>query len=98
MLLSAIKALTLSPALCALLLKPQKRERGIMAWVSRRIDGVRDGYVSIVTRLVRVSAFSLVAVAVAVAGFWGLSRVVPGGFLPEEDQGDRKSTRLNSSH
>src|SRR5690606_2228813 len=57
------------------------------AWVSRRIDGVRDGYVSIVTRLIRVSAFSLVAVAVAIAGFVGLSRVLPGGFLPEEDQG-----------
>src|SRR5690606_12449319 len=87
MLLSAVNALTLSPALCVLLLKPQKRERGIMVWLSRRIDSVRDGYVSIVTRLIRVSAFSLVAVAVATAGFLGLSRVIPGGFLPEEDQG-----------
>mgnify|MGYP001463976298 CR=1 FL=1 len=87
MLLSAVNALTLSPALCAILLKPQERQRGIMAWVSRRIDGVRNGYVAVVTRLVRISGFSLVAVALALAGYWGLTRVVPGGFLPEEDQG-----------
>ncbi len=87
MVLSAVNALTLSPALCGLLLRPQEHRRGVMAWVSRRIDGVRDGYVAVVTRLIRMSLFSLVAVGVALAGYWGLSRVVPGGFLPEEDQG-----------
>src|SRR5690606_40960942 len=87
MLLSAVNALTLSPALCALMLRPRQRSRGPMAWVSRRIDAVRNGYVAMVARLIRVSALSLVVVALALAGYWGLSRIVPGGFLPEEDQG-----------
>lgn len=87
MLLSAVNALTLSPALCALLLRPWERRRGPMAWVSRRIEGIRNGYTAIVTRLVRISALSLVAVALAFAGYWGLSRTIPTGFLPEEDQG-----------
>jgi HAE1 family hydrophobic/amphiphilic exporter-1 len=86
MLLSAINALTLSPALCALLLRP-RRHRGVMSWISDRIDNVRNGYTSVVTRLIRVSALSLVAVAAAFAGYYGLSRIVPSGFLPDEDQG-----------
>ena len=87
MLLSAINALTLSPALCALLLRPRQRERGIMNRIAHAIDRVRNGYASIVARLVRVSFFSLIAVAAAFAGYFGLSRIVPTGFLPEEDQG-----------
>ena len=87
MLLSAINALTLSPALCALLLRPGEGKHGIMGWVSGRIDRVREGYVAVVGRLIRRAALSLVAVAMALAAYWGLSRIVPGGFLPEEDQG-----------
>ena len=44
MLLSAINALTLSPALCALLLKHRSGHRGIMGRISSGIDRVRDGY------------------------------------------------------
>ena len=47
MVLSAINALTLSPALCAILLKPHHGpKRGPLGWISRRIDGARDGYVA----------------------------------------------------
>ena len=87
MLISAINALTLSPALCAILLKPSHEKRGIMGGISRGIDGIRDGYAHIVRRLVRISA--LVLVLVAVFGFatgW-LFQATPTGFLPEEDQG-----------
>jgi HAE1 family hydrophobic/amphiphilic exporter-1 len=87
MLLSAINALTLSPALCALLLRPGQHRRGIMHRISNGIDRVRNGYASIVGRLVRVSLFSLLAVGVAFAGYYGLNRILPTGFLPEEDQG-----------
>src|SRR3954463_6181815 len=54
MLISAAIALTLSPALCAVFLRRQGRRRGLMAWVLRRIDNVRDGYASAVSRLVRI--------------------------------------------
>ncbi len=88
MIISAINALTLSPALCAILLRRSHgRERGPMAYVRRGIDLARDGYAVIVRRLVRVAAFSLVALAgVTVANVW-LFQATPTGFVPEEDQG-----------
>ncbi len=48
MLISAINALTLSPALCAILLKHGGHRRGLMGMVMRGIDGIRDGYAAIV--------------------------------------------------
>ncbi|HEX8826671.1 MAG TPA: efflux RND transporter permease subunit, partial [Xanthobacteraceae bacterium] len=88
MFLSAINALTLSPALCAILLRPHHGpRRGIMGYVMRFIDRVRDGYGSVVARIVRVAFLGLVMVLVAAAGIVGLARLTPTGFLPEDDQG-----------
>jgi len=87
MLISAVIALTLSPALCAVFLRRQGRRRGLMAWVLHRIDNVRDGYASVVRRLVRISSFSLVIVLACAAGAYLVSLRTPTGFLPEEDQG-----------
>src|SRR5499427_7541443 len=53
MLISALNALTLSPALCAVLLRHEQKSRGPMRHVLRAIDRVRDGYVAIVRRLAR---------------------------------------------
>ena len=60
MLISALNALTLSPALCAVFLRHRGPRRGPMGWVLRRIDNVRDGYAAVVRRLVRVSLLGLV--------------------------------------
>src|SRR6478735_581214 len=87
MLISALNALSLSPALCAIFLRHSGPRRGPLAWVLRRIDNVRDGYAAIVRRLVRISAFSLVLVAASAAAIWVLALRTPTGFLPEEDQG-----------
>jgi hydrophobe/amphiphile efflux-1 (HAE1) family protein len=88
MLLSAINALTLSPALCGVLLRPHHGpRRGLIGWGMRSIDRVRDAYGAAVARIVRVSVIGLVMVAVAGAGLIGLSKVTPTGFLPEDDQG-----------
>jgi hydrophobe/amphiphile efflux-1 (HAE1) family protein len=88
MFLSAINALTLSPALCAVLLRPHHGpRRGPIGALMRGIDWVRDGYGAIVARLVRISIIGLVFVAVSVVGVWGLGKITPTGFLPEDDQG-----------
>ena len=88
MFLSAINALTLSPALCGVLLRPHHGPRGgIIGKVMSSIDYVRDRYGSVVARLVRVSVIGLVLVAVAGLGVVGLSKMTPTGFLPEDDQG-----------
>jgi multidrug efflux pump len=87
MLISAINALTLSPALCAVFLRHRGPKRGPMGWILRRIDNVRDGYAAIVRRLVRVSLLGVVLVAACAAILFGLFSRTPTGFLPEEDQG-----------
>jgi len=87
MVISAANALTLSPALCGVLMRPGATKGGVMAWVSRRIDDVRDGYAAAVRRLVRVSVLSLALVGAIGAGTWFLAQRTPTGFLPEEDQG-----------
>ncbi|MGP0093375.1 MAG: efflux RND transporter permease subunit [Xanthobacteraceae bacterium] len=88
MFLSAINALTLSPALCGVFLRPSHGpRRGPIGWVMRSIDRVRDAYGVAVARIVRISIIGLAMVAVSGLGVVGLSRMTPTGFLPEDDQG-----------
>ncbi|MCX5493342.1 multidrug efflux RND transporter permease subunit [Kaistia dalseonensis] len=88
MLLSAINALTLSPALCAILLKPHHGpRRGPLGALMRGIDAVRDAYGAVVARLVRIAVIGLVMVLASGAGIYALNGITPTGFLPEEDQG-----------
>ncbi|HEY9215297.1 MAG TPA: efflux RND transporter permease subunit, partial [Ancylobacter sp.] len=87
MLISAINALTLSPALCAIVLRHSGPKRGIMGWISRRIDGMRDGYAWMVTKTLRFAILSVAIVAGCGFGIISLSALTPTGFLPEEDQG-----------
>jgi HAE1 family hydrophobic/amphiphilic exporter-1 len=88
---SAFNALTLSPALCALLLKPKKESRGPLArffgWFNRRFENATNGYVRTSGFLIRKSGFALIfLVLVSVVAFF-VARDIPGAFLPEEDQG-----------
>ncbi len=87
MLISAVNALTLSPALCAVLLKHGMTRRGAMRYVLGAIDRGRDGYVSVVRRLVRVAVFGLVVIAGVAIATLGVFKATPQGFLPAEDQG-----------
>ncbi|WP_428645968.1 efflux RND transporter permease subunit [Roseibium sp.] len=87
-LISSVNALTLSPALCGLILKARSGPpRGIMGLFDRGITSVRNGYTSIVRRLVRVAVMGLVIVAGAIALIVTLGGTLPQGFLPSEDQG-----------
>jgi len=87
MLISALNALTLSPALCALVLQPGGHRGGLMGRVLTAIDSARDGYGRAVTLLVRRAALALVAVVVCGGAIYALALKTPVGFLPEEDQG-----------
>src|SRR3954467_3677201 len=88
---SAFNALTLSPALAALLLRPRKPARGPLGWFFERFNRVfgraRDRYVSASRLAIRKGAVSmaLLVVFALLAGLFG-SRL-SSGFLPEEDQG-----------
>ena len=88
MVISAINALTLSPALCALVLKPHHGpRRGVLGWISRQIDRTRDGYAHIASAIARRAILGVVLLALAFVATGWLAKVVPTGFLPSEDQG-----------
>src|SRR5213596_1113011 len=89
--LSAFNALSLSPALAALLLRPRKQSRGPLRWFFDRFNRVfgsaTHGYVNWSRFAIRkvFLSFALLAVLAVGAGFFGAR--LPSGFLPEEDQG-----------
>jgi len=87
MLISALNALTLSPALCAVLLRHRGPARGVIAYFQRGIDKGRDGYISVVRPLARRASITAALVLAFALGTGWLARIVPAGFLPEEDQG-----------
>jgi hydrophobe/amphiphile efflux-1 (HAE1) family protein len=88
---STINALTLSPALAALLLRAPKPGRGPLAWFFRKFntffDWVIDRYGKIVGGLTRKATFSMLMLVIVGGGIWGLGKFVPGGFIPDEDKG-----------
>jgi HAE1 family hydrophobic/amphiphilic exporter-1 len=88
MLISAVNALTLSPALCGVILKPRHGpRRGPMRYVMAGIDRATAGYTRVVRALVRRAMLALVALAAVLAGTGVLFTATPTGFLPAEDQG-----------
>lgn len=88
---SSINALSLSPALCALLLKEPKEGTGLLArgfkkfntWFDRRVEGYTAATRIITGKFRR--GFVYILIALIAAGIFGY--LLPGGFLPEEDQG-----------
>jgi hydrophobe/amphiphile efflux-1 (HAE1) family protein len=88
---SAINALTLSPALSALLLRKPTPGRGPIAWFFKKFnaffDWVIEKYGKIVGGLTRKATFSMLLLVIVCGGIWGLGKVVPGGFIPDEDKG-----------
>ena len=90
-LLSAFNALTLSPALAALLLRPKTSAGGplrvFFAWFNSVFANATEWYVRLCGFLVRKAAFALILlVAFAIGAGWFGSKV-PSSFLPDEDQG-----------
>ena len=90
-LLSAFNALSLTPALCAMLLKAPRPMRGPLGAFFRGFNKVFDvtttGYVSTSRLLVRRSFITIVIVAGVALGAGLFARAIPAGFIPDEDQG-----------
>ena len=90
-LLSALVALTLTPALCRLILKPRKEMRGplgaLIRGFNRAFDRVAGGYGRTVAMLVRRLSLGLAVLALLTVAAGGLARFLPTGFVPDEDLG-----------
>jgi HAE1 family hydrophobic/amphiphilic exporter-1 len=90
-LLSAFNALTLSPALAALLLRPKTSSGGplavFFAWFNRVFANATEWYVRLCGFLVRKAAIALILLAAFAVGAAWFGSKVPSSFLPDEDQG-----------
>ena len=90
-LLSAFSALSLSPALAVMLLKPARPMRGPLGaffrGFNRMFDWITGGYVGIARLLVRRAFVTILLVVVVILGAGLIGRQLPAGFIPEEDQG-----------
>ena len=90
-LLSAFNALSLTPALCALMLKSPKPMRGPLGtffrWFNKVFDVTTNGYVHVSRLLVRRGLITVGIVGVVVLGAVVFARAIPSGFIPDEDQG-----------
>ncbi len=87
-LLSAVNALSLSPALCSLLLRPSKEiKRGPLAWFNTMLNASRNVYLRIAGWLTRKFLLSLLLLAIIFITSWKLFDILPSSFLPKEDKG-----------
>jgi len=90
-LLSAFNALTLSPALAALLLRPREKRGGLLRrffdWFNRTFERTTNSYVRVCGALIRKFAVAIILLAAFGAGAAFFSNRVPSSFLPDEDQG-----------
>ncbi len=90
--ISGINALTLTPALCVIMLKPmehnnESRLQKFFNAFNKRYDQLSDRYKSLLGLIVNRRAITLGALGLFVLGTYGTSKVLPTGFIPTEDQG-----------
>lgn len=90
-LLSTVNALTLSPALAAMLLKPRRRRQGVLGIIYNRFNVLfgktTKKYVNLCGYLIRKSSIGIVFIVAAILFVGLLGKTIPTGFLPEEDEG-----------
>ncbi|MDH4182381.1 MAG: efflux RND transporter permease subunit, partial [Betaproteobacteria bacterium] len=87
-LISGVMALTLSPALAAILIKTHHGEKkGFFLWFENSFERLTKGYVGIVARMIQHWRVALIAFGLMLAAIVFLFRIIPGSFVPDEDQG-----------
>ena len=90
-LFSAFNALTLSPALSAMLLKPRRPARGPLGaffrWFNKVFGRATDRYVGVCHHLIRKAGFAFLMLGLLVVGAGFFGKRIPESFLPDEDQG-----------
>ena len=88
---SSLNALTLSPALCALLLRKPKPVKGPLGWFfgkfNQGFDKSTEGYMKFTNVLTRKLKRGVIFIVILTASIVVIAKFVPGGFVPEEDQG-----------
>jgi len=85
--ISGFVALTLSPALCALVLKPSHSTNRFWEFFNKIFDWTQIRYVSTAGAIVKRSVLAIIVFLIVIFSAVHLFKTVPGGFLPEEDQG-----------
>jgi HAE1 family hydrophobic/amphiphilic exporter-1 len=87
-LFSSVNALTLSPALCGMLLRPSReRRKGLFGMFNRTMDRATTGYNAVITTLLRRVALTALIVAGLLVATWLGVTSLPTGFVPSEDEG-----------
>lgn len=90
-LFSAFNALTLSPALSAIILKPKSESKGLLQRFfnafNRGFDKFTLGYTGVAGAVAKKSIRSVIIIGFVVGGIFLLNGGIPGGFVPEEDEG-----------
>ncbi len=88
---SSLNALSLTPALCSLLLKKPKPLKGPLGWFFRKFnkgfDRTTEGYSSATNVIARKLKFGIIFVGIVIGAIVFIGGKLPGGFIPEEDQG-----------
>ncbi|MBI5154061.1 multidrug efflux RND transporter permease subunit [Candidatus Poribacteria bacterium] len=86
--ISGLVALTLSPALCRILLRPGHHEKAFFyRWFDALFSWITRGYTASVRLVIRFGVLALILLGVLFWQTWVLFQRVPGGFIPQEDQG-----------
>jgi hydrophobe/amphiphile efflux-1 (HAE1) family protein len=91
--ISGINAVTLTPALCAILLKhdPNKKKTGLTVrffkGFNEKYDGLQNKYSGLITRIAGRRLITLAMLGFFFIATWGVSTILPSGFIPTEDQG-----------
>ncbi|WP_436870271.1 efflux RND transporter permease subunit [Acinetobacter courvalinii] len=85
--LSLLVALILTPALCAILLKPQHKQARWAVKFNQGLDYIKTRYLNVSNKVISLKSMSLIGIALLIGFFAWVYRELPSSFLPQEDQG-----------
>lgn len=85
--LSLLVALILTPALCAILLKPQHKQARWAVKFNQGLDYIKTRYLKVSNKVISLKSMSLLGIALLIGFFAWVYRELPSSFLPQEDQG-----------